>query len=169
MKKTLALILTAMMILAIGTCALAATTITVEEAKQIALDKAGLTADRVTFTKAHEDRDDGRPEWEVAFFADGMEYEFDIDAATGAITDFDTETHTRDFAAQNLTEEEAKQIALAKVGLKAEDVRFKKVKLDNDDGRLEWEVEFLYGGLEYEFDIDAATAAIVGMDIDDPD
>ena len=68
-----------------------------------------------------------------------------------------------------MTEDEAKEIALAQVGMNAEDVNFKKVKLDEDDGRVAWEIEFVAGGMEYEFDIDAGTAAIVEMDIDKAD
>ena len=41
--------------------------------------------------------------------------------------------------------------------------------MDNDNGRLEWEIEFVEGGMEYEFDIDARTSAVLDMDIDRAD
>ena len=167
MKKIITMVLAAIMVLAIGACALAE--VSVEAAKEIALEKAGLTAEQVTFTKAHQDRDDGRLVWELEFFADGTEYDFDIDVATGEITEYDTETHTRNYGTEKVTEDEAKEIALAQVGMNAEDVNFKKVKLDEDDGRVVWEIEFVAGGMEYEFDIDAGTAAVVEMDIDKAD
>ena len=44
-----------------------------------------------------------------------------------------------------------------------------KAHLDNDDGRLEWEIEFVSGGMEKEFDMDAHTAAVLEMDIDRAD
>ena len=36
-----------------------------------------------------------------------------------------------------------------------------KVEQDWDDGRLEYEVEFKSGGMEYEYTIDGATGAIL--------
>ena len=59
--------------------------------------------------------------------------------------------------------------ALEAAGKTADQVRFTKAHLDNDDGRLEWEIEFVQGGMEYEFDIDARTAAVLEMDIDRAD
>ena len=69
-------------------------------------------------------------------------------------------------AANTITKDAAKQIALEAAGKTADQVRFMKAHLDNDDGRLEWEIEFVQGGMEYEFDIDARTAAVLEMDID---
>ena len=136
MKKTLTAILALVMIMAIATCALAAGEITLEQAKQAALERAGVTADAATFVKAHPDYDDGRPTYEIKFFTDDTEYEIEVDARTGRITEFDTEYFQRDFSTQNVTEEEARQIALAQAGFKAEDVRFTKCRMDRDDGRL---------------------------------
>ena len=45
----------------------------------------------VRFKKAHADRDDGRNVYEIEFTVNGMEYEFDIDAASGTILDFDAD------------------------------------------------------------------------------
>ena len=71
--------------------------------------------------------------------------------------------------ANRITEDAAKQIALEQAGKIAEQVRFTKAHLDNDDGRLEWEIEFVEGGMEYEFDIDAHTSAVLDMNIDRAD
>ena len=89
MKKCFAMVLVAAMVMMMGVCAMAENTITEDAAKQIALEKAGKTAEQVRFTKAHLDNDDGRLEWEIEFVADGMEYEFDIDAQTGNVFDTD--------------------------------------------------------------------------------
>ena len=89
MKKVFAMVLVAAMVMMMGASALAANEITEDAAKEIALEKAGMTADQVRFTKAHLDNDDGRLEWEIEFVADGMEYEFDIDAQTGNVFDTD--------------------------------------------------------------------------------
>ncbi len=57
-----------------------------------ALDHAGLAEGQVSRLKCEQDRDDGRIEYEIEFTCDGYEYEYTIDAATGAILD-----HERDW------------------------------------------------------------------------
>ena len=56
-----------------------------EKAKAIALQKAGLTAEDVTFTKIGLDRDDGVWQYEIEFRQDKTEYETDINAVDGTI------------------------------------------------------------------------------------
>ena len=63
--------------------------------------------------------------------------------------------------------EKAKVIALRIAGLSAEDVTFEKVKLEHDGGRLIYEVEFfVYGGNEYDCEIDAYSGTVVAVDIE---
>ena len=156
MRKMLVLMLAIMMV---GACAMAE--VTLDGAKQIALDRAGVTAEQAVFTKAYLDNDDGRQEYEIEFYVDQTEYEMDIDAETGEVRDYETEAQSLITTDGQISEEQAKQIALAKIGLKEEDVALKKVKLDVDDGRTVYEVEFVSAGMEYEFDIDAKTGEIV--------
>ena len=66
--------------------------ITQEEAKNIALEKAGLSASEVSFIQVNPDYDDGRLQYEGKFFHGALEYEFEIDAASGRITDWDVES-----------------------------------------------------------------------------
>lgn len=56
-----------------------------EKAKKIALEDAGLKERKVIFVTAKADFDDGRKEYEVEFYCDGTEYDYEIDAATGKI------------------------------------------------------------------------------------
>ncbi len=56
-----------------------------DAAKAAALRHAGLSETQVTRLKVERDRDDGRIEYEVSFKYNGFEYEYKIDAATGAI------------------------------------------------------------------------------------
>ena len=97
MKKLTAMILALVMVLALAAGAFAAGRLTKDEAKQIALDKAGVTAAEATFTKAKLDYDDGREEYEFEFFANGKEYDVDVDANTGRVVKFDVERCYRDF------------------------------------------------------------------------
>ena len=63
-------------------------------------------------------------------------------------------------------EEKAKQIALAHALVSDADISYMKVKLDTDDGKSEYEVEFYSGNKEYDYDIDAATGTILSIDYD---
>lgn len=60
-------------------------------AQKIALEHAGVKAVDATITKSKLDYDDGRPEYEGKIIYGGTEYEFTIDAATGAVMEWDAE------------------------------------------------------------------------------
>lgn len=148
--------------------------ISADRAKEIALDHAGLTASQVTFAWAKLDWDDGRLVYDVEFYtADYKEYDYEIDANTGAVLsfDYDAEYYSRPANTGNtstgttISEARAREIALAQVpGATASNVR--KVKLDWDDGRAEYEVEIVYHNMEYDFDIDANTGTILSRDME---
>ena len=97
MKKLTAMILALVMVLALTAGAFAAGRVSMEEAKQIALNKAGVKASEATFTKAHRDYDDGREEYELEFFVNNTEFEIDVDANTGRVVKFDVERYGRDY------------------------------------------------------------------------
>ena len=97
MKKLTAMVLALVMVLALCAGAFAANKVTKEEAKQIALNKAGVTEKAATFTKAKLDYDDGREEYEFEFYANGKEYDVDVNARTGKVVKFEVERCCRDF------------------------------------------------------------------------
>ena len=59
--------------------------IDIETAKTTALTDAGLDASQVQFTKEKFDTDDGVEKYEIEFTSNGYEYDYDINAKTGAI------------------------------------------------------------------------------------
>lgn len=63
--------------------------ISVDEAKSIALNYAKFTADQVVYTKSELDYDDGRAEYEIEFYAGGKEYSFTIDAVSGTVLEME--------------------------------------------------------------------------------
>lgn len=67
---------------------------------------------------------------------------------------------------ENIGENKAKEIALDHAQLKETDVTRLFVELDYDDGILRYEIDFKYGGYEYDYDIDAKTGAILSYDKD---
>ena len=94
MKKLITVMIILMLMLALTAPAFAmGQSLTMEEAKQTALDRAGVKAADALFTKVYKDYDDGRLVYEVEFYVDNTEYDMDIDAATGMITDFNMECH----------------------------------------------------------------------------
>ena len=64
-------------------------TITSDQAKGIALNHAGLTSDAVYFEKAELDYDDGVQIYEVEFKNGNTDYEYEIDAVTGAVLNYE--------------------------------------------------------------------------------
>lgn len=133
-------------------------------AKAAALTHAGLQAADVTFVKCQLDWEDGVQVYEVEFFSrDGREYDYEISAATGAVVsvDYDAENYAPSGASgEEIGREKARSIALAKVP-GAESAHVRKLELDRDDGRLLYEVEIRYNGMEYEGEIDAYSGEIL--------
>lgn len=189
MKKTLFAIAAMTAIIAAST-AVSAAGITLEEAQKTALDAVGVKEEQVVFKNAGLETDDGREIYDIDFFIPGeIKYEFDIDANTGAIVEQDIEMWEADDDAEyaplikaagletasaaaatvdgEITELQAKMIALKDAGLKADEVTFTKCKRDVDDGVALYEIEMrTAAGTEYEYDIKAADGTILEKDMD---
>ena len=164
-----------------------------DEAKRIALEDAGIT--EITSDELNEignrgesvegytisvsvqfDYDDGVPVYDVEFTdipgTNGTvtEYDYEIDAATGAIRSMDHDAERVSYtpgtiysgSANCKTEDEIRAIALAKVpGATDSDI---SLHLDEDDGRLQYEGRIIYQNMKYEFEIDAYSGAIRDWD-----
>ena len=63
-----------------------------EEARRIVLEHAGLTEDQVTFVTFEMDRGRCRTEYDLEFYAGSEEYDYEIDAYSGAILEWDAES-----------------------------------------------------------------------------
>ena len=164
----------------------------IDAAKAIALEAAGVSESTASFSTAGLDKQNGIDYYAVDFSADGQSYEYDIDAVTGVIisssapetgvaaapgttpapsTTPAAETSTAPTAAANtgagITEDRAREIALENAGLSADQVTFIKSKLDYDDGRRVYDVEFYTSDYkEYDYEIDADTGEIYSYDYD---
>ena len=142
----------------------AAGRITLEEAKNTALSHAGIAASEASFTKTKLDRDDGREEYDIEFTAADYKYEYEIDAESGKVLSNSKEMRikqTESTAAGRITLDEAKNIALSHAGIAASEASFTKTKLDYDDGREEYDIEFLSDDYEYEYEIDSQSGAVL--------
>jgi len=157
----------------------AAKKITAEEAKRIALAHAKLAEKDVTFVKVElELEDNNRYEYDVDFYSGNVEYDYEIDAVSGAILSADRDienyviptqpsTTAANTQTSEISVEKAKQIALSHAGVGS--ARFKKAKLDYENGIKVYEIEFKVGNLEYEYDINVSNGAVISssVEIDD--
>lgn len=105
MKRLFALFLSVLFVLALSSCGIniiedkddmrlqsdTSVTVSRECAIELALDNAGLSLEEVRDLDAELDRERGGIYWEVDFEADGYEYSYDIDSATGEIVRVDRE------------------------------------------------------------------------------
>ena len=150
--------------------------VSIEQAKEIALNHANKTADQVQFVKSKQDWEHGRSVYEIEFiYQEGsnyIEYDYEIDASTGQILsyDYDIENYQQykqiiDQANVNISEEAAKNIALERVpGASYSNIY--KFKLELDDTRWEYEGKIIYDSYEYEFEIDANTGNILKWEVE---
>ena len=67
------------------------TAVSLEQAQQLALQKAGLSDSEVTWKKLEQDEDDGHIVYELEFISGRTEYDCEIDAATGNFLKFEQE------------------------------------------------------------------------------
>ena len=170
----------------------------IERAKQIALSHAGLSQGSVSFVKAELDYEDGVKVYDIEFYSGNVEYDYEINAASGAIisVDRDIENYsiptaapapaptpaptaaptpaptaapapTQPAAPSNISAERAKQIALSHAGVGG--ASFTKVELDTDDGVAVYEIEFKVDNVEYDYEINAVSGAIISSksEVDD--
>jgi len=167
--------------------------ITAEEAEAIALKHAGVSAEAVSRIRTEFDYDDGRAEYDIEFYADGWEYDYEIHAQTGEILRSEAEppkviptgppaepvteppateaaapvsAPTEKPKADRISEQEARDIALKHAGFTADQVSRLRVTFDYDDGVPEYEVDFDFDGFEYDYEIHAETGKILSWDKD---
>ena len=166
--------------------------ITVEEAKEIALNNANLTSDKVSFIRTEFDSDNGKEKYDIEFNYGNKEYDYEINAINGKIIAYDEDIEnyniTNNEGANNITEnqqqnksnqnqqpisgvteitiDQAKEIALNHANLTSDKVSFIRSELDIDDGIKKYEIEFNYNNKEYSYEIDSVTGNILSYEQD---
>ncbi len=164
------------------------TAISAAKAKEIALAHAGISASDASFIRAELDTDDGVQVYEIEFTSGTAEYDYEVNAQTGAVITFSKEAleivdpgvsepetakpeitkpettkpeTTKPSQGSVITAAEAKEIALNHAGVSAASATFVKVELDTDDGVQIYEVEFCVGATEYDYEINALTGSVI--------
>lgn len=148
-----------------------ASAITLEEAKAAALEDAGFAEADVTVQKTAQEYENGISVYDIEFLAGDAEYDYEINADTGEIYSKKVELRRggiaeADPSAAQITEENAKAIALEHAGLAEADVTFTKTKLDMDDGLQVYEIDFRQGSTAYEYEIHSQTGEIIKSDME---
>ncbi len=140
-----------------------------DEAKQKAFSHAGVSASQASGVKV--DWDDGH--YDVEFRVGTTEYDYEINAKTGAVIRYEKDTEDEDDDDHHSTStstssyigrDAAKQKALNHAGLSESDVYELEVELDEEDGI--YEVSFETKSYEYDYEVQATTGKILKAEKD---
>lgn len=124
------------------------------------------------------DEDDGVAYYEIEFCSAGVEYDYEINATTGAVAKFEQDTcdhyaHRSGSNNQNQNQNQgnsngsyigydaALQAACKHAGVNVSQVTRLENELDHDDGVARYEISFHVGNMEYEYEINATTGQIL--------
>ncbi len=157
-----------------------------ETALRLAYADANVSPAEAKLIESEFDLEKGKFVYELEFTANGIKYEYKIDSSNGKILEREQEgipgyekdketasgepsvTPSNPSEQQNPNEvnvigvEKAKGIALKSAGLSENAVVFEKAKLEKEDGKLIYDIEFyVKGRAEYEYEIDAVSGAIL--------
>lgn len=148
--------------------------ITEEQAKQIAFDHAKVNPSAIQHIRVKTDFEMGQEVYDIQFYYDTKEYDYDIAKSNGNIISYDQEieddfffynqTQTSPSNTASLTKDEAVQMVLQRLPeANANNIR---IYQDYDDGRLQFEGSVYVNFKEYEFSIDAQTKQFTEWSLD---
>ena len=133
-----------------------------EAALAAALAHAGVRQSEALGLGAQLDWEDGVQVYKIDFYAGGKEYEYEIEADTGAVRKAEEEWKDHPGLREEgfIGGEAAKQAALDHAGVPRAEAGYVEWELDEDEGVWVYEIEFRSGGVEYEYGIDASSGAV---------
>ncbi len=153
-----------------------------EEAARIAKEAAGVPETDPAAVEVDPELDEEVPHYEVELSQPGRdELEYLVDAFTGKLLSggptvllpSNPAEHEQNASGGGSTAgigpDQARDAALTHAGVSEDQVTGLQVQQDRDDDRLEYEVEFRAGGMEYEYTIDGGTGQILEYDREQDD
>lgn len=147
-----------------------------DEVKEVVLNTMNVNEDDVYFESIDLELD--KREYEVELYYNNNDYEFKVSAKEGKIiyTDYYIENNDANSNDQssnattnqnnNISLDEAVNIALENANASESDVNFVKKQEDYYDNELVYDIEFHYEGYEYEYEIRAKDGFIISQDKD---
>lgn len=127
---------------------------------------------KMAYSEVDPELDESPAHYEVEIRSQtGEEFEYKVDAYTGAILESKREAAdgtevpvvqpSKPAASGDIGYAKAKSVALNHAGVSEGKAYDMDIELDDEDGRLIYEVEFKSGNMEYSYEINAATGAIL--------
>ena len=127
---------------------------------------------KMAYSEVDPELDESPAHYEVEIRSQtGEEFEYKVDAYTGAIleskreaadgTEVPVAQPSKPAASGDIGYAKAKSVALNHAGVSESKAYDMDIELDDEDGRLIYEVEFKSGNMEYSYEINAATGAIL--------
>ena len=144
-----------------GITTMAAETISDAQAKAIALENAGLSADQVTFDRIEMGTEQGASVYEIEFKTGSMEYDYDVATADGEIVEESWEIRRPSASGSQIGEAEAKSIAVNDAGVSEADVTFIKTEYGDEDGVPVYEIEFEDQTTKFDYDVAKAGGKVL--------
>jgi len=143
--------------------------LTMDEAKAIAVKSVGGTV-----TGIELDRELAGDIYEVEVKSKGFEYDLDIDAKTGKVlrTDKDDDDFDNDDSDDKVIVSDGKFItekAAVQIAMKQAKGTVTNIELDEENGRVIYEIDIKDGKYDYDFDIDAISGKVLKFEKDRDD
>lgn len=136
-----------------------------KKAQEIAFSDAGVSDSDVINQSVKEENENGIKIYDVEFATSDWKYSYEIKASDGQIRQADRkrpDVNSSKASSGNsqISIDEAKKIAEKHAGVSGS-VHYTKTKLEREDGRNVYEIEFYQNGTEYEFEILASDGSIL--------
>ncbi len=133
--------------------AAAAESTTADYAVSIALSDAGLSEDEVTIEDVEKGTEQGASVYEIEFWTDEKDYEYDIAVADGEIVKVSWEYFEPSADGKQINQAQAKSIAVSDAGVNEKKTSFRKNRNGTEKGVPVYEFEFEDDTAEYKYDI----------------
>lgn len=160
-----------------------------KKAIALALKNAGVSEKDLGKMEVEMDYEDGRMIYEIEFYVGNKKYDYEIDAESGRMLKSkikdktvagsekmsnlhkDNQASPRPSGEKSnyIDSKKALEIALNHAGTTESRVAEIEIKLKKEDDIMIYEIEFIYKGMEYEYEIDAVTGRIAEFEIEPED
>lgn len=160
--------------------------ISADEAKELAFSHAGVAAEQdIAGLEIERGKENGKTVYEIEFSYKSYEYEYEIDAATGEIIEFERNSSKEKNqsvsksdnsdpinihkkltdTAEDIGEETAKELALSFAQLNADEIsNYKIERYEKEEDIPIYKIKFSADGYQYSYDINALTGEILKYD-----